>query len=119
MEADNAVAGVSGEDGNLWSLSHGDDEFQTPSSPSKTSMDVETAVREVVHAFRAAAEREITLGDGLDVWIISSSKSSDIDDQNNAEEREDIMTRKYNKIAWGNKAVSMKIEKRFFSLPRH
>ena len=47
MEADNAAVDENDIDGNLWSLSHGDDEFQTPPSPSKTSMDVETAVRKV------------------------------------------------------------------------
>lgn len=116
MEADNAAVDENDIDGNLWSLSHGDDEFQTPPSPSKSSMDVETAVREVVHAFRAAAEREITLGDGLDVWILSSSNSTgDADNSANGEgNTQDIEIKKYD-----NKLLSMKIEKRHFSLPRH
>ena len=38
-------------------------------------LDCEKACEVVVRAFQAAAEREISVGDGLDVWILKKNKS--------------------------------------------
>jgi len=114
MEADSVDVGLDHVQSNLWNLSQGDDEFQTPSSIAKTTMNVEDAVNEVVHAFRAAAEREITLGDGLDVWIFSSNDgSNDISAVERHDNTEEMRIKRYN-----NK-VTTKLEKRFYSLPKH
>jgi len=119
------------EQSNLWKVYEGDDEFQAISHCTKTNMTLENAVQEVVHAFRAAAEREITLGDGLDVWILSSSDEVDKNNEennhnnnnnnnnNNINNIEEIKIKKYKKMTTNNKLLSMKIEKRFYSLPKH
>lgn len=112
MEADNIDITGNHDRDNLWKLSQGDDEFQTPTSMSKTTMDVETAVKEIVHAFRAASEREITVGDGLDVWILSSNKNTDDLGQDRHENTEEVRIKTYSKNM-------MKVEKRFYPLPKH
>ncbi len=63
------------EDDDLWLLSANEDAF---TSPSKViTLNSEEAVQLVLRAFRAAAEREISIGDGLDIWIISKAQGYD------------------------------------------
>lgn len=52
------------------------------------------AVELVVKAFRAAAEREITIGDGIDIWILESGSHAKHEQQQQQEEGEDHIVEK-------------------------
>ena len=67
------------EDSSLWELSPGGDEFVSVAAATTGSssspycvpgLSADAACDLVVRAFRSAAQREITIGDGLEVWIV-------------------------------------------------
>jgi 20S proteasome alpha/beta subunit len=58
-------------DSALWDMAGGDC-FESSSERLFLDMSVEEASQLVLRAFKAAAEREISLGDGVDIWILSS-----------------------------------------------
>lgn len=60
----------------LWILSDDGEHFSAPQSGMKedgltVSMSQEMAVDLIIEVFKAAAEREISIGDGVDLWILS------------------------------------------------
>jgi len=61
----------------LWSMSAEGDSFVTQHSPIRSTasnMSVDDACKLILRAFQAAAEREITVGDGIEMWILSDNK---------------------------------------------
>lgn len=62
-----------------------------PSLHHILTIDKEEAIKVIYNAFKAAAEREISVGDGLQVWVITKKKGT----------------------------TGSQIEKRIFSLPKH
>jgi 20S proteasome subunit beta 6 len=69
---DRLASGVEEED-QLW-LSN-TDTFSSSRSPC-VAIGLEEAVELLLRAFRAASEREITVGDGLYVWILERGKET-------------------------------------------
>ena len=101
------------KDESLWELApHGENAFQSSSvnniiggdNPSGLCVDItsEEACKVIVRAFRAAAEREITVGDGLEIWILKKANPSII---------------KFGKPNVDTNAYIL--EKQFHSLPKH
>ena len=91
MEEDNALWEIAGEGENAF-ISTTINDIKPQDSGSEDEMDkllglteprrshcmeldCEKACEVVVRAFQAAAEREISVGDGLDVWILKKNKS--------------------------------------------
>lgn len=113
------------EDNSLWKVSAGGDHFESASSSSLqhciNDLTVNDACNIIVKSFKAAAEREISIGDGIELWIIKKEKkkkprkffffidkntdSSSNNSSDGSADTEDI--------------YEMIIEKRFFSLPTH
>ena len=60
-------------DQDLWEV--GPSESFEPRHPPVIALDAEEAINTLVSAFRAAAEREITIGDGMHVWILKQKDS--------------------------------------------
>lgn len=59
------------EDDSLWRINESGDSFESISESSFVqSLSCEEAVKCIVRAFRAAAEREISVGDGLEVLVL-------------------------------------------------
>ncbi len=88
MEEDNALWEIAGEGENAFisttisdvrqdsSTNHETDEllgFTEPRRSHCIGLDCEKACDVVVRAFQAAAEREISVGDGLDIWIMKKN----------------------------------------------
>lgn len=69
------------------------------------ALDCDAACEVLVRAFQAAAEREITIGDGLDVWIIKKQTQNS-----------EAITRLGRASSDTNEYL---LEKRRFSLPTH
>jgi 20S proteasome subunit beta 6 len=57
------------EDGSLWELSHEGTEFLSKKDPF-IDINVGDATALVIRTFKAAAEREISVGDGVQLWIL-------------------------------------------------
>lgn len=61
----------------LWKLSDDGEHFESSHGNEQggnglvVSMDEEKAVELIIEVFKAAAEREISIGDGIDIWILS------------------------------------------------
>ena len=59
----------------IWTLAPAGDTFL--SSPARHDLGIEAACDLVVRVFRSAAEREITVGDGVEIWILSDQELQD------------------------------------------
>lgn len=62
----------------LWQLSADGDSFISETNQQfikNADLTIDQACDIVVSAFRAAAEREITVGDGVEIWILSSEST--------------------------------------------
>ena len=79
----------------LWTLTDDGSEFVSSNGELFTNLTKSEAIELSLRAFRAAAEREITVGDGVHIWIVSS------DNRDNKSE------------------PSVHIDKRFYPLPQH
>jgi len=90
MEEDNALWEIAGEGENAFisttisdvrqdiGTEHESDELLGITGPRRShcvGLDCDKACDVVVRAFQAAAEREISVGDGLDVWILKKNKN--------------------------------------------
>ena len=77
-----AMPSSSKEEGTqLWRMSEDGEHFITPNSATKgdgltVSMSQEMAVDLITEVFQAAAEREISIGDGVDIWILTKPPPS-------------------------------------------
>jgi 20S proteasome alpha/beta subunit len=69
----------------------------------------------VIRAFRAAAEREITIGDGLELWVVTKAGK--------AGDRVSAMTEgvsgETEKDLWQRQDPRYSVEKRLYTLPAH
>jgi 20S proteasome alpha/beta subunit len=90
-----------------------------PVSITKTGPYVNLALKEacdlVVRAFRAASEREITIGDGLELWVVTKAGK--------AGDRVSAMTEgvsgETEKDLWQRQDPRYSVEKRLYTLPAH
>jgi hypothetical protein len=93
-----------------------------PVSVSKSGPYVNLALKEacdlVIRAFRAAAEREITIGDGLELWVLTKAVK--------AGDRVSAMTEGVPSVAdepvaepWQRQDPRYSVEKRLYTLPAH
>ena len=86
-------------------------------------LSTENALEVVVSAFRAAAEREITIGDGLHVWILyreSYPERCDMDvTEEQSKEISDQQVHFASKAATRGNRFTRNLHKLYFSLPRH
>ena len=65
------------EDDNLWTTGKNENEFASSSKNLYVNLSCEESVKLIVKAFKAAAEREITVGDGLEVCILQCEQNYD------------------------------------------
>ena len=72
------------EDGSLWDLTRMADRFESRRAAPCLDMSAAEAEELVLRCFRRAAEREISVGDGVDVWIMERGKDVGAADSSNA-----------------------------------
>lgn len=123
MEADDALFAFPQLDGTESRVSFDSTSFNTATH----NLNVDEACALIVRAFKAAAEREISIGDGIDMCIIRTGDDSTASstaattartvlETSAASETSGAVTAKVGKKAW-HRAVT--IERRSFGLPRH
>lgn len=86
------------------------------------SLSKEGACEVVVRAFRAAAEREISVGDGVQLWILTTDdvESNAAEESGEDGSKKEILTQDTDiKLKRWTRPRGSVIEKRFYSLPRH
>ena len=127
-----STGSIDGDDGG------GDGGLRSMNGGMHVNISKEKALQVVVDAFRSAAEREITIGDGVYVWMmnsVSNKEESDANVEGLRKEAESMsvdisdtdvekgvsMVRRSRGVGWKKFTThSMRtIEKSFFSLPGH
>ena len=90
------------------------------------SLDTESAVTFIQKVFRAAAEREISIGDGIDVWILHYSSPNTEPDMKSSQSQENIDIIQQNEKLKINQEIAksstkrfVSIDRRYFTLPKH
>jgi hypothetical protein len=86
-------------------------EKSTTSVSPYTDITEEEAVRLVVDSYRAAAEREITIGDGLHIWLVTTEEDEDVAATGQDSELQ-------GQDQW-QRPRKTSLQKIFFSLPKH
>lgn len=96
-------------DDEIWTLGEGDVSFRSARKTVKLTMP--RACDLVLRAFRAASEREISIGDSLDMWIITRSAEEDERSPSTPDESASRRSAKWLK--------NSRIIKKSYALPRH